>query len=261
MKKRLFTTALALCILSSFVVASHAQAAIAIDSTGGNTVPDTAPSLTNSFSFTNTAGTMLVICANFFGSGTAITAATYNGVSLANVGVTADSAFLHGEEWFLASPATGSHTLSVTRNGSNTGNFFVSVATYTGMSLTGQPDAKVSTSNIAGTTIAQAITTVANNSWAVLCTENDGGGLTAGTGSTLRNSQPVAMGSSVMFDSNGPITPAGSYTMNATKTSNSGMSIIASFAPAAAVVVEVAALKVTFLNIQAIINNVLLIFQ
>lgn len=186
----------------------------------------------SSGSFTVGAITNGILLAFTYSTNDTVTAATYNGVSMTSIGKTT---FLGGgrygiQAFYLINPTTGANTLAFT--GIVGGGFAVS---YSGAKQTAQPDsfavnAATSVSTISGTT-----TTVANNAWTVMA-EVDSASTTrtGGTGTTARLNDNATLGGA-LFDSNAPITPAGSTSL----ISNMGVSatsavIIVSIAPVAA---------------------------
>ncbi len=140
--------------------------------------------------------------------------------------------------YYLLNPASGSNNvvISCTNN-----HYLIAVAAdYTGVKQSGQPDA--TNTNISGTagatTLTTSVTTVADNSWAILLESSYQGGpaATAGTGATFRIAG-AAFGEPSIFDSNGAVHPAGSYSMTTNAAATFGfyiMHTVASFAPAPA---------------------------
>lgn len=132
---------------------NFAFAAIAIDSQGTNATQVGSP---NSFTFINTAGTFLVVTAS--GSGDQ-QSATYNGVSMTRA--SSDTTHGGGAVFYLAAPATGSHTLTV--------NFLGNDNQVNATSLTGvaaSPLGNTSTDSTATSTNPTfSFTTAAANSW------------------------------------------------------------------------------------------------
>jgi hypothetical protein len=134
--------------------------------------------------------------------------------------------------WYLAGPATGTNAITVTSAGAT--EHIDSGVSYTGASQTGIPDA---TSSLAITTQANTtatVTTVADNSWAILFLRcGSTGQSTAGSG-TIRRAN--FNGYHQVYDGDGAKTPAGSYSLNTTHTSQQTGFWMASFAPASAAV-------------------------
>lgn len=179
-------------------------------------------------------GTDLILWAvvydeSFAASVTNITAVTYNGVSM----TLANSTYQVGQYgcsiWYLLNPATGSHTLTATRTSVLNG-FGVAGMSYTGVKQSGQPDNSAVNRTDGNSTLS--LTTVADNCWTILG-ESSGRNVTASTGTTVRQ------GSATQFftgDSNGPITPAGSYSMSTTETAGGTPGrVMVSFSPVAVI--------------------------
>lgn len=85
------------------------------------------------------------------------------------------------------------------------------------------------------TTFNQSTTTIADNSWVVWSVTAGAGTIAAGSGTTLRH-ETVADPNVAILDSGGPVTPAGSKTLNASASSGTWDGIIAILAPAATTV-------------------------
>jgi hypothetical protein len=117
-----------------------------------------------SWSFTNTAGTLLIVGIIQTQIAGATIAVTYNGVSMTQVSGTpvAQTAFsetAQGWLFFLVNPATGSHTVSVTITGTfNSGADILGAA----ISFTGQSSSPVGTAvtNLTGTATTTASVSV-----------------------------------------------------------------------------------------------------
>ena len=159
-----------------------------------------------------------------------ISSVTYNSVSNTRAEqVNLQSSW--AELWYLAAPATGSNTVSITTAGSNsiTGGTF----TFTGASQTGIPDAvHKDTSQTSGvTSYSQSITTVADNCMIVMAGRANGGAaLTGGTNTTVVQPEVAAMGMFAARSTN-PITPAGSAALAMTSSSQQFFACMASFKP------------------------------
>lgn len=125
--------------------------------------------------------------------------------------------------YYIVNPDSGTNT--VTASFSTNVVSRMSVSTYTGASQTGVPDASATGQSTNGGT--GTLTTIANNCWAVMFVR----GSTNVVASTNSTERPSAAGStSAIFDSNGAITPAGSFSMSYTDTGPSAW-VMASFAP------------------------------
>ena len=206
-----------LVMVLALLWASPAQAAIAFDAAtdGENNGFSTS---TLSFSHT-TSGSNRLLIVGVAGDGTTDDCSgggngvTFNGDAMTLV----DKAQHTGQSrwtyaFLLVNPDAGAHTVLVTCGSTH---FIGAVAvSYTGTAQTGQPDASNTNSgDNGGGTLTTSVTTVEDNSWTVLLAHDDGGVLTAGTGSTLRVDD-AAFSIVGIFDSNGPHTPAGSESMD-----------------------------------------------
>lgn len=151
-----------------------------------------------------------------------VTAVSYNSVALT---LTTNYAWPFGnlKVWTLAGPSSGANNVSITAGASTN----VVVATYTGLDTT-QPEA--SANNHVGngnTSITSSVTTLTNNAWVLgFCIYlTSSYNQNAGTGATKRISIDgnVSGGTSLgIYDSNGVVTPAGSYSMTMNASSGSG---------------------------------------
>lgn len=104
-------------------------------------------------------------------------------------------------------------------------------ASYNGAAQAGQPDAF--TTNFGNnTTITTSLSSIADNCWFSLVAKQSAATPTAGTGATTRVTSTSGI---VLMDSNGPKTPAGSYSMTADASLTGDFAIImASFSPSVA---------------------------
>lgn len=146
-----------------------------------------------------------------------ITVGTYNGVDfLANpILSTGDSTNGFIKTYYLTTPTSGAHTLACSRTTSGTADFAIHAVSYLGGVKSGIPDSSASGQTSAGTSQTVSTTTVADNSWTILCSSATRN-VTAGSGT---NQRQVFNGSNIsMFlgDSNAAITPAGSHNMSYT---------------------------------------------
>lgn len=163
----------------------------------------------------------------------AITGITYNSVAMTKVTSVNPQGNWELSLWYLVNPATGTNTITATA-ASNVVNYIrLSSASYTGASQTGVPD---SSNSATGVTTSRTVstTTVADNCWVVGHGMTGAGNIVPSTGLTTRSEVDSGSGSSVLGDSNGPKTPAGSYSMTFTTASDSTGLIVASFAPSVA---------------------------
>jgi len=174
---------------------------------------------TGTFSHTTSSspgGYMVVVTEN------TVTAVSYNSVSLT---LTTNYSWSFGnlKIWTLSNPSSGANDISITSGVSTN----VVAATYTGLGTT-QPEA--SANNQVGngnTSITSSVTTLTNNAWVLgFCVYSTStNNQNAGSGATKRISIAGAVsggGSLGIYDSNGVVTPAGSYSMTMNASSGSG---------------------------------------
>lgn len=147
--------------------------------------------------------------------------------------------------FYILGQSTGSQTIIATSNASGKYIEGGSVS-YTGVNQSGQPDA----SSHAGATSASpslAVTSVADNCWAIEWIITGGGALVAGS-QPLRLSINSGAGMSNFYDTNGVVHPAGTTTFNPTisGTPNTYAAIAATFKPVSGTVYTLTAAEGSF---------------
>lgn len=186
--------------------------------------------LTKTWSHTCT-GSDRFLFVNILNGGTTdlVTGVTYNGVDMTRIAGQAGD-FYHSM-YGLANPASGANDIVVTCSSSN--NIIPNSISYTGVNQTGQPNVFAYNNNTSSTSITSSITTITDNSWLMMfMRKNTGGSATAGAGTTSRvNDTTYGLHT---FDSNAPITPAGSASLIANHSTSSKWTIIVAFAPVGA---------------------------
>lgn len=202
--------------------------AIAVDSTSGGEV-----TLGTTLSVSHTcAGSNLVLVVATECNGVFLQNLTYDGVSMSKI--TEEDAPSGTEMWYLVNPSTGTNDIVATL--ASSGYIKICAASYTGASQTGVPDndGKVAYPGSNGTTQSISITPVADECWVIGCAfVNALLDTTAGAGTTIRNSQKNPSGGLGLGDSNGPISPAASHTLNFVCIAPAGRAALAmSLAPA-----------------------------
>lgn len=186
----------------------------------------------SSFSFNHVVGSgsnRILFVGTTFRGGTAlhVTAVTYNGVSMTQIGSTQSATNAISNMWYLISPATGTNAVAVTLSGTgNTTNCIAS--SYTGALQSGVPDAQTGNTG-SGTSITPTITTIANGCWTVLNIGSDVGSPVIASGIGIVRQNPSSIQS--FFDSNSSIIPAGSTSFNISQSSANYSYQMASFAP------------------------------
>lgn len=169
------------------------------------------------------AGTSdLVVAIVYRVAGGTVTNPQWNGVSMS----TQYSASLPSTNnvyvFYKLGGATGTNNFSWTGGASD-----VILVSYSGVKQTGFPDASVSITpgTLSGTQTA-TLTTVADNAWQILAYFSaDGATTSAGTGSTLVQTQITGGGGVSFFDSNAGLSPAGSKSMSITLSASARSSI------------------------------------
>lgn len=124
--------------------------------------------------------------------------------------------------WYgLLSPTVGTHLVDIVCASAH--QLYALGRSYTGVKQSGLPDAFISNveADPNDLTLTTAITTAADNCWLVTAEGGYDGSAHAlpGSGATLVTFDGVD-GALNLFDSNGPVTPAGSHSMTTNRTSN-----------------------------------------
>ena len=178
------------------------------------------------------SGSDRIIFAMVGGQAGSGTAASYNGVSMTQIGSSLNCGGNRNISlWYLINPASGSHTVSVTRSSSSGWTLGYAVS-YTGAKQSGVPDATSSTNQGESSSFTETLTTVADNCWVVLAAGSQDDGLSAGTNATTVYANSLEMS---FFDNSGygSISPAGSFGMTIGNSGDTTYStIMASFEPA-----------------------------
>jgi hypothetical protein len=215
-------------IMASFAPSGSAGIQFDAISTGGN------GGTSQTFSHTCTGTNRLLFVGAFNQeSSSTVTGVTYDGVALTEIdhsSQTSNSVSL----WYLIAPSTGASDVVITRSTST--NALVGVAvSYTGCLQSGVPDSDNTGGSGSGTTLTIATTTVEDNCWITGIFRNNSGVNVASSNTTMRNASSIAMG-----DTNGSQSPAGSHSIGTTWSgSDRNVGVVASFAPAPAVVTAV----------------------
>lgn len=186
-------------------------------------------STTNNLSHT-TSGTDRVLLVYIYSTIDNVTGVTYNGTSMSFVNKVvmlgaAAGQYIHC--YILANPTTGSNTVAVSSSSGLAG--YVSAVSYTGAKQTGQPDGNNTQSVSSTTSLTTSITTTDDNCWLVGYAYHNGA-VVAGTGTTLRGGSVSVLQT---MDSNGAKTPAGSHSLNTTRSpADFAGHVMASISPA-----------------------------
>lgn len=181
--------------------------AIAFDSAtvGGLTV-----GLSHTYSHTVGAGSgRFLFIWTLINTSDALTSVTFNSVAASLICKAQEPSgrwnYLHG----LAAPDSGAHNVVCTA--SSTDLVLSSCASYDG--CTTSTNNSATTTATSATSLTANITTLVDNSWAIAVFRADSGGIHTGTGLTSRATSGI--GTFILGDGNGPVTPAGSTSLQA----------------------------------------------
>lgn len=173
------------------------------------------------FSWSHTctgADRLLVVHVTKDGAADQVTGVTYNSVAMTQLTTfTFSSSRIY--MYYLYAPATGANNISVSTSAS--GAYQTEAASYTGV---GPSQDSSNSGNSTGTSMTGSDTTAADNCWLVMGVTNETNTETmvAGTGTTVRQNaanQGFTKASAIM-DSNAAKTPAGSYSLGCSWTTN-----------------------------------------
>lgn len=189
--------------------------AIAYDSSGSSGV--NASSIT--YSHTCTGTDRVIILGVTIGTGATVSGTpTYAGVSMTLIGsvlTTSGSVFDKTYFYYLTAPATGANNVVV--QCSTTAYIYPCSASYTGVDQTSPINVSNSYAATTGS-VSLNVTTGVDNCWLVSFTSSgDTNSISAGANTTVR--QNNGPGWSAIGDSNGAMSPAGSYGQTYTGTS------------------------------------------
>lgn len=206
--------------------------AIAFDASSTGESVAGATSLTFAHTCTGSDRILFVATAVIVPNGVNVSGITYNGVALTKVNESNPQTNIESGLWYLIAPSTGANNIVISAAGTNASTIIGGVGmSYTGAQQSGVPDSSAIINTTTTDPFTQSTTTVADNCW-VVASAYSNTAVGASTGATSRNTAiggPRLMGA----DSNGPKTPAGSYSMSFTNSGgdSSGL-VMASFAPA-----------------------------
>lgn len=206
--------------------------AIAFDATTTSSLGSAVTSITFSHTCTGSNRILFVCTAN--NGGANVTGVTYNGVAMTNIwGALSNGAPSKSYLWYLIAPATGANNVVVSLSASV--SVIAKVVSYTWASQTWQPDSNSSNWPTTTTSFTASTTTVADNSWLIMCgMGRNANAITAGANTTIRSPIEALLAWLFVLDSNSAQTPAGSKSMNVTSASQEFTGIMASFSPSIA---------------------------
>ncbi len=209
--------------------------AIAFDNTAQTLSGSSVTSI--SYSYTTSGSDRGLIVQIYYQSSATVSAITYNGVSMTAISGTpldTGGGERHGM-WYLANPANGSNTLSVTFSIATTYAAFMS--SYTGVdqaSMIGATRTELGLET--GTTYAESLTTTTNDSWIVWGTRDYAARtITAGANTTLLQTETTVYGLIQARSTTGAAAGSRTLNLNASASANWFSDILAEIKPSATV--------------------------
>ncbi|MDR3642147.1 MAG: fibronectin type III domain-containing protein [Candidatus Doudnabacteria bacterium] len=220
---------LIVCSVSGNSFRAQASSTVAVDSvspTAGNSVKNA--NLT--YSFTNTAGTLLIVCATAGDPSQSISGITYGSAAMSLVaGVRSHDGTTgaYSSLWYLLNPATGANSVVVTKSGSAAGGEIISGAvSFTGNDSANPIAQSVSNHGASGTSATVAASgTTAGNMLVDCATNGSPIGSSSQTLNFKTNTDSSEYGNNAA--SSYAATTGGSVTMGYTGNSNDGWGIVA----------------------------------
>lgn len=161
--------------------------------------------------YTTSGSNRILIVTLYINQGRTVTALTYNGVALTQLGATQN---LTSSTWYLLNPASGTHALAGTLSASSNGFTIVAVS-YTGANQSTLDNNAVNSTS-SSTSFSQSLTPTVPNCLVIGVTQDDGSGgrtFTAGANTTRRATDASDC---AIFEHNGFVSPAASTAIVAT---------------------------------------------
>lgn len=225
---------LLLLIIGLLATFQIGYAAIAFDSV--TAVTATAGVTNKTFTHTTSGSNRVLFVITGTTNAVTVNSVTYNGVSMTLAGSYVNAQNNKLAIYYLAAPATGANTVSITTSGTDT--ITGGSISFTGASQTGIPDAMpAGDQSGALTTYSKSVTTVADNCFQLLALfDQNGLTMTGGTNTTIGSQPEVVVRGTAFVYSTTAKTPAGSATLTVSAGSLSlWTGLMLSFAPAATV--------------------------
>lgn len=145
------------------------------------------------------------------GGSDVLTSATYAGVSLTRINtqvVNFENIYLYE----LVAPASGANNVVISFSAPIGGIVIADAISHTGAAQSTQPDAQ-NTGTATGTSLSTSVTTTADNCWMIMYARSSVSDQTPAAGTTFRSGINNTL---AMYDSNGPDTPPGSFSLGVT---------------------------------------------
>lgn len=157
-------------------------------------------------------------------------APAFNGVSMTQSGSTSGTTGITNYLYYLVNPFQGTANITFTQSASD--NYTAKAAWFSGADTSSVPDATSVGGPTTTTSYSQSVTSVADNCFAVLWADATSGSTLAGGANTTVADQPeLAFTGGFMAYSTAAKTPAGTFTLNVTSSSQTFAGCMASFAP------------------------------
>lgn len=165
------------------------------------------------------------------GHNTTMSWVTYGGVAMTQIGTTStDGAANSTTTFWLINPLTGANNVVITV--ATSWVIMCHIVSHTWVIQSGFPDAVVTNWPTTTTSWTQTLTTVANNTWLIMCAKwRSGNAITAGANTFIRANIELLYTGLFIADSNSDQTPAGSKSMNVTSASQEFNGTMFSLAP------------------------------
>lgn len=232
MKKILYKlTALVLVVIFTFASPLTVRAAVGRLASGSGAVGTGVNTVSATVNGSAGSNTLIVAVVTDRGGSDNTATPTCYGNNMTQIGAEVTvSGPRYSKAWYYLAPAGTDGSCTVTRT-LTISDFAIVAAAYSGVSQTGFPDASQLNQTGTAASFTGTLTTVANNAWGVVLYAGQGNDMTAGAGTSKYIQNEVQ----TIFDNSGTTwSPAGSFSLTGTMTSeNFGFQMV-SFAPSGA---------------------------
>ena len=189
--------------------------ALAFDTATNGTKTDSGTSVSTAMTLGASADILIAgIIGSANGGADDFTSVTFNGVAMTlgakRAASTAVNRYIYA--YYLINPGTGS-SYNLVANRTTSDFIYLCGASYSGAKATGQPDATATAdSNSATASFASSVTSVSDGCWRITIAGGYDGNNAPAAGSGLtRRGYDTVYGTGGIFDSGGPVSPAGAY--------------------------------------------------
>ncbi len=197
----------------------------------GSKATQTGTSATPSYLAVNPTGANFLIFGITIRSTRTITVPpVFNAGPAIQIGATSGTTGVTNSMWGVLNPFQGSSTIDFTQSASD--NYAIGAMWFNLISPNGIPDATSTTGATTTTSFSTSVTSLIDNCIAVSWGDANGGAaLTGGANTTVVNQPEVAFTGAYLIYSTAPKSPAGTFTLNVTSSSQTFSACMASFAP------------------------------